>query len=825
MIKIKNTLTNYEKLPIGLTEIPRFSWTIESDTCVLQESFRFVAATSAEKLNTSPDVFDSGEIKSSDMAYYNKNLPLESFTRYFWRITVRVCGEIKAISSTPNEFVTASLKRSCWTPLTFKKFGVMDLCMERKEFTLNSKELEKAYLFVASTGEKSNGYMVYINGTRVGENLIAPGPTEYMTMLLSGFDVTPLLRDKNIINLDHLSGISLLLKIINKNGETAKIESDESWVAYAGDSPYTLGYMNNYSPTRHHGKYEFFNSHILLDDWYKQGADLSKFKTTPPTGTFWGPLNIRCSGTVNKICETLKPVSITKTDIGYIADFGKIQSGFLKITLKNCNPNQKITIQYAEKSENGKVCTEQYGNEYLPINEYLPSGKALETFYPKFMHTSFRYVLISGLNYMPETEDLTACFVCSDLKETAHFESDCEELNYLEKCIKRSYKSNLINIPTDCPGRERRGWTADSYAAIDSQCFMFDLYNFYDRWMNDLRDVQRIGGWCCVEYPDSSDSCTDLNWPMHIMIDPWHVYMHFGDKRILEKTIDCMEKYDDLLYDLSDNCLFSENLFSYGDWYAIERASGAFIGAAQFYYVTNLLVKAERILGFSEKVKKYESRGKEILKAVNRAYLHEQGEKVYYEENTQTANTLALAFGICPTDKREAVFHSLVSDIESRNTLGVGVVANMWIYLLLSEFDRNDLAFRLLTDPSVRGASLLNMANRLKNETLNESFENTRDSLNHAFLGGGAASWMYRSLMGICHETAGFSSFDLKPYFPASMNSLNMSLDTPHGSVSLVWSRSGSTLNITVTAPDECRRFIYENKIYNLKKGENVFTF
>ena len=96
MIKIKNTLTNYEKLPIGLTEIPRFSWTIESDTCVLQESFRFVAATSAEKLNTSPDVFDSGEIKSSDMAYYNKNLPLESFTRYFWRITVRVCGEIKA---------------------------------------------------------------------------------------------------------------------------------------------------------------------------------------------------------------------------------------------------------------------------------------------------------------------------------------------------------------------------------------------------------------------------------------------------------------------------------------------------------------------------------------------------------------------------------------------------------------------------------------------------------------------------------------------------------------------------------------------------------
>lgn len=807
-MKFKNIFANNETLPIGLTEVPCFSWTAEGKEKVW--GFSIKIASSPKLLETSPDIL-SEKVESEKQYYYNPSLLLKPFTRYFWNICVYFNGG--SMKSDTMEFVTSVLKRSQWKALQFRNFESVNVSMVKREFT-SVQRPDKAYLFVAATGEKSNGYHVYLNGNMVTNGMIMPGPLEYMTMNVTGYDVTDLIKSENIINIDHVSGISAVLKMYSGD-ETVAIETDESWISYGGESPYLLGYNEGFTPTRHHGKYELFDRTKVPAKWYEYG---SEGVTARPNGTFWGPINIRYFGIKTGIREIICAEEIFEGIDGYIIDFGKIQSGFAGITLHGFKG--KIRIIYGERIENGKLSQSQYGGEYLPMCEYVSVGDDEEEYIPYFMHTSFRYICVSGLVSKPSKDDLKAYFVYSDINEKSGFLCSNEKLNYIDKCIRRSYKSNLVNVPTDCPGRERRGWTADSYAVIDSQCFMFDIYNIYDRWFCDLKDNQRMNGWCTVEYPDQTDPCIDINWPMHIVIDPWTIYEHYGDIRILQKNVESMEKYCELLYDISENHMFAENLFSYGDWVSVERASSGYLGAAFYYYVTYLLGKIERVLEREQKAGKYFKRSVEIADAINAHYYNEKNG--YYDTNTQTANVLALFFGFCCDKKR--VFQNLVDDIEKRNILTVGVFGNVWLYRVLGDNGRNDLVYRLLTDESIKGSSVLNMVKNVDSETLAESFTKLSDSLNHMFLGGGPAAWIYRNLMGVSHD-AGFKNYILNPYFPPEMTNLNVSFDTPHGKLGLEWEKIGDKTEIEVTAPyNSSGIIILGGEKYDLKPGKNKFV-
>ncbi len=810
-MEFKKILANYEERPIGLTKPPRLSWQSEIE----QEYFVVNISKEFHSVEV-PNILDTGKIFSNDCFYDCDELNLLPFTRYFWRVGVgNSCGEFAW--SDVHEFVTSALNRSQWTAMHFRNFETVNVCMDRKEFHLDALP-EAAYFFAAASGEKSNGYHIYVNGTQITKWMIMPGPLEYMTMSVTGYDITELISFDNVINVDHVSGFSGVIKLYFSDGSTQIIETDKSWLSYRGENPYTLGYNEGFTPTRHHGKYERFDKNKVPTNWYLYGE--KNEKTSVPGGTFWGPINIRYSGVKTGKQETIEPQKIYKAENGYICDFGKIQSGFVGINVHNCK--EKIKIQYAEHIEEGKPAISQYGNEYLPICEFLPMGLECEEYIPYFMHTSYRYIYIEGLDYEPQKDDFKAYFVYSNIDGKSKFSCSDYNLSYLDKCIRRSFRSCLVNVPTDCPGRERRGWTADSFAVIDSQCFMYNIYNIYERWFCDLHDNQRVNGWCCAEYPDQTDPCIDINWPMHIIINPWNIYEHYGDIRILKNNIENMEKYCELLYSLSDNHLFCKNLFAYGDWVAIEKASSDYLGIAFYYYVTMLLSKIEKKLGREELSIKYYERSEEIKAVVNRHYFN--SEYGYYDTNTQSANTLALFFGFCKDKTR--VFKNLTDDIEKRNMLTVGVFANAWLYQVLGENGRNDLAYRLLTDESVQGSNMLKMVNKLKNETLNENFTNIKNSLNHMFLGGGPQTWIYRCLMGLNPTKPGFKEYILTPYLPDKLNDLNVVIDAPTGRIGLSWSRVCGGITLTVIAPPNAVGcIILGGQKYQLTLGKNIFYY
>jgi hypothetical protein len=151
-----------------------------------------------------PDVLCIENNYTCESSFDCKELELEPFCRYFWR--VKVCNKLtgECILSDVHEFVTSVLRRSQWTPLIFRKFETVEVSLVRKEFSLK-KLPQKAYIFIAASGEKSNGYRAFINGNEINDGMILPGPLEYMTMNVTGFDVTHIIERNNIINFDYLS--------------------------------------------------------------------------------------------------------------------------------------------------------------------------------------------------------------------------------------------------------------------------------------------------------------------------------------------------------------------------------------------------------------------------------------------------------------------------------------------------------------------------------------------------------------------------------------------------------------------------------------------
>ncbi len=157
--------------------------------------------------------------------------------------------------------------------------------------------------------------------------------------------------------------------------------------------------------------------------------------------------------------------------------------------------------------------------------------------------------------------------------------------------------------------------------------------------------------------------------------------------------------------------------------------------------------------------------------------------------------------------------------------LTVGVFANAWLYRVLGENGRNDLAYRLLTDESVEGSSMLRMVYRLKNETLNESFTRIRDSLNHMFLGGGPQAWIYRCLMGISAVEPGFKKYRLQPYFPNKLDNLDVRFNSPNGTIGISWRQNADQIVLNVTAPyNSLGCIVLDGKETALKPGINKFV-
>jgi len=593
MLQVTHLQTEYRNNPLGLdTKAPRLGWRLKSDhTNVMQHAYQ--VQSSADE--TFKDViWDSGKVESdqSQRIRYD-GTELKSMERIYWRVKVWSNQE-ESEFSLPVFFETGLFEISDWKAKWIEPEGEVDpdaykpAPYLRKEFTVK-KGLVSAKAYMTSKGL----YHFYINGEEGTDTLFNPGFTSYHKRLqYQAYDVTHLLQEGNnaigvilgdgwwrgstgAASLKNNFGYKLAflgqLVLSYQDGSQDFIGSDESFKTSHG--PILKSDMK---------AGEFVDARIKLNGWNQPDYDDSTWKSVTVTDDGFDNL-IGTRSVPVKRKERFAP-EILKTPNGEtVLDFGQNIFGWVEMKVQG-KAGTEVTLIHGEALDKEGNFTLQnlivHGTlEDFQEVHYILGGGSEESYSPLFAAFGFRYVLLKNYPGEARPENFTAVAIYSDMEETGDFTCSNPLINQLVSNTRWSQKGNFMEIPTDCPTRERAGWTGDAQLYSRTASDFMNVYTFFEKWMADVAAEQFANGSVGstvpnvlglhnpVEYERFIQRNNDplmatlvsskpgeagmldgsAGWGDVAVILPWTMYLCYGDKNILEQQFDSAKAWVDYM--------------------------------------------------------------------------------------------------------------------------------------------------------------------------------------------------------------------------------------------------------------------------------------
>ena len=420
-------------------------------------------------------------------------------------------------------------------------------------------------------------------------------------------------------------------------------------------------------------------------------------------------------------------------------------------------------------------------------------------------------MLVSGITAeQANSELLTYLEMSSDIKKTGDFRCSDGTVNKIQEATVRSDTSNFFYFPTDCPQREKNGWTADASLSAEQVLLNLSPEKSYKEWMrniykalNDRGQLPGIiptGGW---GYHWGNGPA----WDNVIVYIPYYTYKYCGDRQMLEELAVPLMRYLNYLFTrLDDKGLIAIGL---GDWCQVGLIEDQFktpLVVTDTILTCDIAEKAAFIYGEleMEAQKRFALSLAERTRAAFRENLIDKA-SLTVEGGTQTGQAMALFYGMFTDEEKARALDVLVKYIhEADDHFDTGVLGGKVIYRVLAENGYVDLAYKMITRPDypsygnwiARGAT-----------TLWEAFypENGRIlSLNHHFWGD-VSAWFYIYLAGMkinptCRDT---TEVDIKPCFAEALSEVSAYHDMPDGKISVSWNRNGGKITLAIEAADK----------------------
>jgi alpha-L-rhamnosidase len=180
-----------------------------------------------------------------------------------------------------------------------------------------------------------------------------------------------------------------------------------------------------------------------------------------------------------------------------VLDFGQNIAGYVSFTARG-ESGRKVILRLGETLDNDEFTQENFttlpdrGKAIEQKIEIILNGETFEN-YPKFFFSGFRYAMVEGQDVI-KVEDFTAIAIYSDMEFTGEFNCSNEKINKFVQNTIWSEKGNFVDIPTDCPQREKAGWTGDAQVFAKIATYLADTAAFFRKWLKDVRDCQREDG-------------------------------------------------------------------------------------------------------------------------------------------------------------------------------------------------------------------------------------------------------------------------------------------------------------------------------------------
>ena len=848
----------YLRNPLGIDiKQPRLSWKMGATDLVRgrkQTAYQILVASTQDLLDADRgDLWDSGRVSSAESVnIVYGGMPLSAGQECFWK--VRFADEHNNWS----DWSTHASWRMGLFAADWKAQWIGSAEMEsqsvggrkvnnvmadpwfRKTFEL-SEALRDAVIYVASIGY----HELYVNGQKVGDAVLSPSVTDhksrarYMT-----YDITDYLKKgTNVIALclgsswavfpayyqEGRPAIPMALaqaEIALSSGKKLRIVSDDTWKTHA--SPNTLlGYWE-----AHHFEGECYDAALEKDGWNTPGFDDSGWNRAK----VYPVVDVAVSSDrtePNRLLDEIKPLSIQEVSPGvYRVDMGINYAGWFEMQLQG-EPGDSIVFQFSEREKD--ACS--YGIHSI----YKVGSKRKGTFCNRFNYMTGRWVQISGLRHKPELDQIRGWMIRPDYRRSGGFECDIPLLNDIYRTTLWTFENlSLGNYVVDCPHRERCGYGGDALATTRTALGNYQLGAFYNKWMEDWRDVQDAEGNVPYTAPTRIGG-GGPSWSGFCITLPWKVYRRYGDVRILAESFPTIQRWlsfvetkskDDMLVRWGGKWSFL------GDWLwpdawpersAMEKQGKAlgdtretlFFNNCHWIYSLETAARIADVLGNEAVASAYRNRASKIRKAVHATFFNPKDNS--YVNGYPSYLAIALMVDLPPVHLKAKVWKRLEQEIRVKREghFWGGITAGSFLLHTLLDNHRDDLIFEMATkDDFPSWGDMLKQGNG----TFFEDWQCRGSGLHSSYLYIG--SWFIEALGGIRRPEAGYKEFTIEPWItkdgPKQVRSHYNSL---YGKIVSNWMVEADVLTMEVTIPANTTAILKLSGIRpgTLKEGEKAW--
>ena len=838
-LSVVNLRCQYLTDPCGLDKInPVLSWQIScQEKEAAQSAYQVKVSSSA---HGDGDIWDSGKVndrESTHILYKGKNLEPEK--KYFWKVRIWDAAGRVSPWSKPASWSTGLFQPEDWKAewITCDFTSARSMPLFRKEFHI-AKKISRAQVSICGLGY----YEIFLNGKKVGDRVLDPAQSNYESYALySTYEVTDLLKNR-----DNAAGIMLAdgwynqnkafganfsygkpmlifqMKIDFKDGSSETLVSDTSWQWAEGPVLSANVYAG-----------ETYDARKEIRGWAESGKAAGvwhpalKAMNPPPA------LQAQSMPPIRKI-KTIKPVGYKKTsDSTRVFDLGQNFAGWVKIRV-NEPAGTVIRIRMSEEvypdGSPDFTSTGVSATRYVQTDTYICRGGRTETWEPRFTYHGFRYAEVTGLTHDPGSDMLEGVVVHTDVPQTGTFRCSSDIINRLHDMAIWTQVSNLHGIPTDCPHREKCGWLGDAHAVLPMTNFNFDMEAFWVKYLHDIRSSAAREGTTLhhkaknrVFYQAYKNKgipfmiapgkrecgAASVDWGTALVQIPWSLYLFYGNTEILKEFYPDMKTWVAYEETLAKDNLILEGL---GDWCppgGNARMDCPFeLSSTAFYYLDlTLMQKIAGLFGYREEMKHYH----EVSEKVKEAFVAKFYDPVSKSFGSQTANSMALDFGLVPAGDDTAVSDAIAESVaDNQGFHKTGIFGLSRIFNALARFGNDSTAAGILT---VKGPkSFENMWKHYGATTLWETLPveepGHRDkpsgygSHNHP-MQGGFDGWFYEGIAGIApvEENPGFATIRFEPLLVDYLDWAEASFESVRGTIKSAWKKENGKFYWDISIP------------------------
>ena len=700
----------------------------------------------------------------------------------------------------------------------------------RKEVALK-KGLARARLYATACGL----YEACVDGEKVGDQVMAPGSTAFQKRVhYQTYDVTALLAGKETAELTFQLADGYYASRQGVFGKAKPFGAEPKLLAqlelyYEDGTEVILGTDETFSWSN--------DGPIRLADM--KDGEVTDLRMVPSYGGFAretayeGAVCASDNVPVREKERFSNPKVIHCPDGHTVLDFGQNLAGYMEVSLQG-PAGHKCSMVFGERlNEEGNFSYTnisyegEYDKSHFQTNDVICDGKR-HVYKPKFTVMGFQYVLLLDWPEEVVPESFTAIAVYSDMDVTFDFISSDPGLNQIVKNTFWSIKGNFLDVPTDCPTRERAGWTGDAQLFFNTGNYMMDQRSFFRKWLRDVADCQKENGLVYNVNPSNPSGSALFEWvsvegsagwgDAMIMI-PYYYWKRYGDDVLIREFWEPMKKcfafYRRRMGKRNLLSLFSPKHSRYdrylcacgrdfGEWTEPDDCappkSKMMIPMAEeatgyLSYVAGLMGEMAEYLG-KEKMAEGCRRVQEKTEEAYNYYFVQDGNVT---SNRMCKYARPCGLGLAKGEARRRLLEKIVKLNRERDyRIGTGFLSTPFVLELLSEAGESGDAYRMLMNPDLGWMQQVNQGAT----TVWENW--TPDaSLNH-YSKGACCQWVFDCLCGVKLDGRE-NTFVIEPHTVPQLERISFSYDSVYGTVKSGWEKTESGYTFSITVPANCR--------------------